>query len=49
MLNIEFNKGKIKVMWKKLNEIPSNLNKLFLKLVEKEDSEDDKKTAILVL
>jgi hypothetical protein len=48
LLNIEFNKGKIKVMWKKLNKIPSDLDKLFSKLLEKEDSEDDKKTAILV-
>jgi hypothetical protein len=48
LLNIEFNKGKIKAMWKKLNEIPSDLDELFSKLLEKEDSEDDKKTAILV-
>ncbi|RDL41440.1 uncharacterized protein BP5553_01419 [Venustampulla echinocandica] len=48
LLNIEFNKGKMNAMWKKLNEIPSDLDELFSKLLEKEDSEDDKKTAILV-
>jgi hypothetical protein len=48
MLNIEFNKGKIKAMLKKLNEIPSNIDKLFSQLLEKEDSEDDKKTTILL-
>jgi hypothetical protein len=49
VLNIEFNKGKIKAMRKKLNKIPSDINELFSKLLEKEDSEDDKKTVILVL
>ena len=48
LLNIEFTKGKIKAMWKKLDEIPSDLNELFSRLVEKEDSEDNKKTAILI-
>jgi ankyrin repeat domain-containing protein 50 len=48
LLNIEFTKGKIKAMWKKLNEIPSDLDELFSRLLEKEDSEDDKKTAILL-
>jgi hypothetical protein len=48
LLNIEFNKGKIKAMRQKLDEIPSDLDELFSKLLEKEDSEDDKKTTILV-
>jgi hypothetical protein len=48
LLNREFNKGNIKAMWKKLNETPSDLDELFSKLLEKEDSEDDRKTAILL-
>ena len=48
LLNIEFNKGRIKAMWKKLKEIPSDLDKLFSKLLERGDPENDKKTAILV-
>jgi len=48
LLNKEFNKGKIKAMWKKLNEIPGDLDELFSKLLEKGDSEDDKKTIILI-
>jgi hypothetical protein len=48
LLNKEFNKGKIKAMQKKLDEIPSDLDKLFSNILEKEDSEDDKKITILI-
>ncbi|KAE8442348.1 hypothetical protein EG329_003419, partial [Mollisiaceae sp. DMI_Dod_QoI] len=46
LLNKEFRKGRTKAMWEKLNEIPSDLDELFSKLLKK-DSEDDK-TTILV-
>ena len=48
LLNKEFICGNITAMWKKLKEIPSDLDKLFSKLLERDDSEDDKKKTILV-
>jgi ankyrin repeat domain-containing protein 50 len=47
LLNIEFKKGKIEAMRKKLKEIPSNLDELFSKLLGKEDSEGDKATILV--
>jgi hypothetical protein len=39
---------RVKAMWKKLNEIPTDFNELFSKILEKEDSEDDKETTIFL-
>ena len=47
LLNREFNKGKITAMKKKLNEMPSDLDELLSKLLEKENA-DDRKLTILV-
>src|SRR6185437_9287648 len=48
LLNKEFRKGKKKAMREKLNEIPSDLDELFSKLLEKEDSENEERIAILL-
>jgi len=48
LLNKEFISGNITAMWKKLEAIPSDLDKLFSNLLERDDSEDDNKKTILI-
>lgn len=48
ILNKEFRNGRPKTMWKKLVEIPSDLDQLFSSLIREDDLEDNMKTTTLL-
>jgi ankyrin repeat protein len=48
LLNMEFNRGQIKAMWTRLDEIPDDMDELFLEILERKDSEDGKKMTLLL-